>query len=469
MPRVHLPGLSSQRLKTALQAIRSFTSRPLARQLILGLFIVQAVVLVFTVRLGTPPDEQNNIDFVQYYAHHSVSPFFSHQTPTYSLGDKTREIDYLYHYLMSLVARVLPFSQPMEDKIIRLFSVLFAVLTIWVLVRLLQRLKVSEAAINSSLLVLTNLPMVLLLSAAVNNDVLVWLGMSLGLLLVLRLIEDPSPADVLWLFALCCLGGLAKRTLLPACFIFGVTGLIIVMRCWRSLLEKLKGTSSKRYFIVALIIAVLGLGLFTERVGGNLIKYHSVQVTCEQVDGTAACYNFWTNIRARSLLEQHQTSVMPLPEFVFRWTNDSFVNVVDIQTQFWRHEVKPARVLTPLLVLGLFVGLTYGLWYEKEHYKKEVESRYRIYVFAVTTVFVLVQLAVNLSTYLHYKVYGVALNGRYIIPSLLPLTGLAALYWSKMLKQRPSALVLLGSLLVVATISGSGLLMMLRNTQFYRG
>jgi len=465
MLRFQSQGVLLERLRMMLQAVRSFMGKPLARKLIFGLFIVQAVVLVFAVRITVPPDEQNNINFIQYYAQHSISPFLTNQTPTYSLGDKTREVDYLYHYTMSLVERVLPFSETTEDRIIRLFSVAFAVFAFMTLVRVLKRLKISEATINVSLLILTNLPMVLLLSAAVNNDVMVWLGMSLGLLLVLRLMEDPLPTDLLWLFALCCLGGLTKRTLLPVCLVFGISGLTIAIKQWRLLVQRLK--SPKRYFVVALVIAVLGLGLFAERVGGNIVRYKSVQVTCEQVDGTAACYNFWTNVRARSLASLPPEKQLPMPFFVVRWFSDSFFNVVDVQTQYWKHQVKPARLLTPLLVAALFVGLGYGAVYERKRFVLERESQYRVYVLGVALMFIAVQLAVNFSTYTHYKVYGLALNGRYIIPSILPLAGLAAFYWSKLLARRPGWLVMVAIGLIVFTIGGSGLVMMLRNGQLY--
>jgi len=455
------------RARTVLAAVRSAMAKPLARWLILGLFVVQAVVLVFAVHITTPPDEQNNIDFIQYYAHHSLSPFFTDQTPTYSLGDKTREVDYLYHYVMSLVVRVLPVSETAEDRVVRLFSVLFAVLAFMVLVRLLQRLKMSETAINTTLLIVTNLPMVLLLSAAINNDVLVWLGMLLGLLLVLRLAERPTPTDMLWLLALCCLGGLTKRTLLPVCFIFGLSGLAIAIAHWRILLARLRPLNA--YFVVALIVAVLGVGLFSERIGGNVIKYKSVQVTCEQVDGPAACYNFWTNVRARTLVQQPQEKPLPIPFFVVRWFSDSFFNIVDIQTQYWKHQVRPARLLTPLLAVVLIVGLVYGVLYEKSRFASDAASRYRVYVMAVALVYVAVQLAVNFSTYTHFRVYGLALNGRYIIPSILPLAGLAGFYWPKLLARRPHLSAALAVGLALFVIGGSGLLMMLRNSQLYHG
>lgn len=454
-------------LAAGLDATRRFMGKPMALWLILGLFVVQAGVLVFVVDIYTPPDELNNVQFIEYYANHSLNPVFTKQTPTYDLGDKTREVDYLYHYTMSLVVRALPLSSTTDHHVIRLFSVVTGLLSFLVLARVLKRLGVPAAVTASCILIITNLPMVLLLSAAINNDVFVWLGTALGFLLILRLLDKPTALDFVWLVALCSLGGLVKRTLLPFSVFIGIWGLLIVVRNWRKI--RIRSEVKHWYFIVAVLIALLGIGLFAERVGGNIVRYGSIQVTCEQVNGDGACYDFWTNVRARSLtLLPHQTPV-PLPAFVLHWFSDSFFNIVDIQSQFWHHAVRPARIVTPLLVAALVSGLAYGGWYEKRRFIRDELSRRRTYVMGISLACVLVQLVVNYSTYNHYHVYGIALNGRYIIPCLLPLIGLAGFYWSQMLGRHPRVLSALVVILVVVTIGGSGLLMMLRNSQLHTG
>src|SRR5262245_11585955 len=108
---------------TLFRQLARFVNTPLARRLVLGLFVAQALVLVFVVRVGTPPDENNHIRFIEFYANHSLSPIFTDQiqTPTSTLGDKTREVDYLYHYTMSMVYRVSPLPTDGTYTLIRLF------------------------------------------------------------------------------------------------------------------------------------------------------------------------------------------------------------------------------------------------------------------------------------------------------------------------------------------------------------
>jgi hypothetical protein len=154
---------------------------------------------------------------------------------------------------------------------------------------------------------------------------------------------------------------------------------------------------------------------------------------------------------------------------VVRWFSDSFSNVVDIQAQGWRHEVKPARWLTPVLVFLLIVGIVYGFLYDKHKFAANRESRLRLYIMMIALFFVGVHLMVNYGEYKHYKVFGIALNGRYIIPSLLPLIIFAGFYWSKLLARYPKLLVVLAIIVALGTIFGSGLLMMFRNPQLIHG
>jgi hypothetical protein len=447
--------------------IRTFMASPWGLRLVLLLFVLQAVFLVFTVRIGTPPDEANHLQFIGYYTDHSLSPFLDQQQPTYNLGDKTREADYLYHYGMSMVERILPLSHHAEILSIRLFSVLFGVLTFVILAKALRRLGLTGGVIAGIFLLLTNLPMVLLLSSAVNNDTLVWLAMSLGVLLLVRLWKKPTALDLMWLINLSLLGGLVKRTFLPLGMVFGLIGLAILLRHRQELWSELKRFNW--HFAAALIVLIVGVGLFTERIGGNIVRYGKVVPTCEQVRGEAACYNFWVNVRARDLAKRAPEPQLAPPTFAIRWVGESFINVVDIQTQGWRHEVKPVRWLTPLLAWSLLAGLVYGAIYEWRRFRTNQQARWRVYIGVIALFYIAVQFMVNFTSYRHQHVFGLALNGRYILPGLLPLAGLGWFYWAKLLTRRPRLQVVLAISIVLCTVLGSGLLMMLHNSQLRTG
>lgn len=455
------------RLSSLAKLIGQLAGTPNARYLVIILFVIQAVFLVFTMNIGTPPDETNHIQFIDYYAHHSISPIFDNQQPTYYLGDKSREVDYLYHYGMSLIERVLPFSANAERHIIRLASVGFAVLTLIVLGRLGRLLGFSAAAITVALLIVTNLPMVLMLSSAINNDVLVWLGFAFGLLLLVRLWHKPNTMDLLWLLNLMIYGGLVKRTMIPIVLALALGVMLPVYSSRKVLFSQLRKAGIPMF--IAIFLLIVGIGLFAERIGGNLISYGSITVTCEQVHGDSACDEFWLNGRKQDLDTRDAEKPISRPDFVVRWFEVSFMNVVDIQTQGWRHEVKPARFVVPLLVWSLTIGLFYGLIYDLRHFRQNKTSQWRLYVLAMLIYFVLVQLFVNYGSYRKNGFFGIALNGRYILPSLLPMAMYACYYWTKILKDYQITRLIITVLVVLTTILGSGLLMMIHNPQLFNG
>ncbi len=453
-------------------AISQWFGSKTARLLVLGFFVAQAVTLSLVMGIGKPPDELNHLSFIDYYAHHSLDPTFTGQTPTYNLGDKTREVDYLYHYLMSLMVRLLPDSVDVRAHAVRIVSVGIALLTFIVVARLMKRIGVGEAATTAGLAVVTNLPMVLMLAAAVNNDTSVWLGTAVGALLVVRLWQKPTVTDLGLLLIVAVAGGIVKRTLLPIGLVFGVAAVIVLVRQHRLFIAQLRPFRWKHALLALLLI--VSIGLFAERVGGNLIRYHAVAPTCNQVAGAGACSVFWGNQRDASLAKLPPQKIVPLTIYPFMWFGNSMQNIVDIQTQSWYHQVKPARFLVPLLTAMLVIGLAFGLWRDGRSARRDVSARlcFGLLLFALYSM--AVELAANYALYRQRHVWGLALNGRYILPAVILLAPLAAYYWTVLVKrfriprlvgqsQRVTAVVLaLG--VIAATIWFSGLNMVLRNS-----
>lgn len=421
---------------------------------------------MFVVHTGTPPDEENHLAFVSFYATQSPSPFFSEQEPTWQLGDKTREIDYLYHYVMSWIVRILPFSYETEVHILRLFSVGFGLATFVLLAKVWHRLGVSPLVSNVALLILTNLSMVLMMSSAVNNDTLVWLGVTAGVLLLLRLWQSPRLIDVILLLNLAVAGGLVKRTLLPIGLVFGILAVLLLWKHRHFFAERLrKGVGWK--LLLAGGLLVLSTGLATERIGGNVLVYGDVAPECNEVQGEAACKNYWSNVRRNRLAAEVPPPSIPLPAFIGKWFVSSFSNITDIQTQGWRHEVTPPSWLAPLLMGVLGVGLGYGVLNDVRQFKRNQQSRWRLYVIALMAYIILVQLIVNYNLYLEYRFFGIALNGRYILPAVLVLVGLNGYYLGKLLKPKWSGMLAVS--IIVLIVGYAGLMMMLRNPQLFVG
>ena len=463
-----------------LQKINRFVASRTARLIVLGLFAAQAVLLAFTMHVGTPPDENNHIQFTQYYAENSISPFFSHQTPTFNLGDKTREVDYMYAYLTSLLYRVSPLSSHANVIMLRLFTVAVAVLTMVLFARLFKKLGVGDGAITVGLLALTNLPMVLMLSSAVNNDVFVWLGTALGSLLVVRLWQKPTLTTFLWTASVTAIGGLFKRDLFVVGALFAVLAIVIVVRQRKAFFASVTQRPHWQ-LIVAGIVFLIGIGLFAERVGVNLVEYGSVTPSCNIVQGEQACSVFWGNQRDIDLATKdpsvfyrwvgnahYDIHLMSPALFVVRWAGDSFYNIVDIQTQGWHHVVQPSLVVVSFLG-AVFVAITaLAIWFDIKH-RKERFAKARLVLMAIALIYIVAQLGVNYLTYRQDHIYGIALNGRYVLPSVFIMTLLGTFAASQFLRKYPALRLLAGVVVVATVIFGSGILLMFSNPQLVTG
>lgn len=468
-----------QRLKSWFNWAQTFVAGRGFLYFIYALFVIQTGFLAIVTKFSVPPDEKNQIDFIEYYAHHSLSPFLQHQMPTENLGDITRQVDFVYHYAMSLVMRISPLPDHYDLYVIRFFSIGFAVITFVLLLRMLRELHVSRAASHLGLFALMNLPMVLMMSSAVNADVLVWLGTVSGIYLMLRIWKYHQPSDVLFLLIVAIYGGIIKRTLFPICLIFGVTALVMVARYWHDLKSKVRLRSWRQ--IVLIVLLVIGVGLFVERVGGNLYQYHTVSPSCTQVQGDGPCSVYWLHNRKTALDSDIDSAteyylgdgasvdrtLAPLPTFFVKWNISNFDNLVDIQTQGWKHTMPPPWWLGGGLLILVTVTLIYGLMYEIKHLRAEEMARWRLIVIGFAVFIVGTQFVVNYGTYVRSHVFGLALNGRYILPALMLLIGLCAWYGRKLFGRIAGPVLI--TLVLIGIIGLSGLIMMVRNPQLFFG
>lgn len=462
--------MKSEKFQKILKRCGVFIKSSSFRRAIFLLFIIQAVILVFITKTGVPPDENNHIRFIEYYAQHSLDPIIEEQTSGFDkVADVTRQASYLYHYLMSLVYRISPLDAEGTYSVIRLFSVLLGLLTLIVTAKWLRRLAVPESAINIGLLLFSNMPSFLMVSAAVNNDPAVWLISSLGILMILRLWDKALLQDLLWLVILVASGSIVKRTFLPLAVVFALFGIFIVFKNYKNLLKQFKKPNWK--LVLLTLGAVISIGFFTERIIGNLVEYKNIDLKCEQVHTDEQCRGHWLYERTRWLEDSkpENPDYIPAPIFAVRWFWSSVSNNINIQTQLWKHEVKPNFGFRIYLSILLFIAIVAGIIIEKRRFRKDEVARKRLFILTILIGYVFFHMFVNYRLYKRYAVYGLALNGRYLIPSLLPLTVFAVMYISQILKRWPRLLLVLSVATIGLFFFNSGIKLLLSNPQIWLG
>lgn len=431
------------------QALGRFAGTPLARKLVYGLFLVQALYLVFMIPIGVPPDELAHIRVAeQYVEQNEWSPVLKEQT-LYSIGEITRNTDYFYHYVLSLFMRIIPLEGVPLYASLRVLSVITVLLTFFAGARLMRRLGASEAVTTVGLLIVSNIAQVLFMSAAINQDQLTWLATTLGAFLLVRLWQKLTAVDVLALTSVILFGAIIKKTFLPIAVLFGLVMLALVIYRRKAFAPEVKKafTHWRPAVIILSIVVLLGVGLNVERFGTNIIQYQQISVSCNKVHTHEQCLEHGVYRRNDRLTNDKPLEFNPIPltEFVPFWYYRNFLGVFG--TQGWNGRALPDTwayyTFLSITTVALLVGLVYSVrrWRRPESL-----------IYFASLGYIVVQLAVNYNMYLTYAAQGLALQGRYIFPIIVPLVLVLTMILHKALKRW--SLVPVGSaLLSIAVVS----------------
>ncbi len=272
-------------------------------RLIITAFVIEALWIAFSARYPMAFDENYHFGLIQLYSH-QLSPFFRHEPAGASiLGDVTRYPSYLFHYLLSFLYRLIEvITKNTADQIVALRIVnvfLFASgLALWK--KVFRCLGVSGALGNVVLVVLILLPQIPFLAGQINYDNLLFPLTALSLLLTAQVANAlkavrVDAAKLLWLIILALLTSLVKYTFLPI-----MAGLAIYLgaQWWRqrrTLAKSLKNSWTKIALPVKMLLItalILSGGLFIERYGYNVARYHELVPDCGRVIGTDPCLDY---------------------------------------------------------------------------------------------------------------------------------------------------------------------------------
>ena len=185
---------------------------------------------------GLPYDEPSHWSNVLFYADHGTLPILGHATVTYEA--QQGPLAYVLDAIIVYMARSAGASASTAFHAIRLLGVLELAGLVLVIVALIRRLIPSPRLYIAATAVLALNPMLLAMSASVQNDTLaVLLGCTTLLLAVTHLREHPRTRDAGLVGVVAGLAVLTKLTALAA-----VAGVLVWLR-WKHRREGLKPTA----------------------------------------------------------------------------------------------------------------------------------------------------------------------------------------------------------------------------------
>lgn len=438
---------------------------------ILALLIVQAAWIALSGRYPMAFDEDFHLGIIKLYAHH-ISPFWAHQPENADMfGAVARDPSYLYQYLMSFPYRLfsaLALSQTTIVIIFRFINIGLSVGGLVLMRRLLLETRASVGLVNAALLVFVLLPIVPMQAAQINYDNLFLPAVALALLLTVKFNSElkKRQLNAKTVFALaitCLLASLVKYAFLPifiAIIVFAVVRLCRLRHSFKlgPALAKSWQQMSGWLKVVLVTILIISFGLFLQRIGYNVVRYHTPVPGCAKVLTREQCseYGPWIrnyNLKLAKLPGPHSPLTFTREWFYGMWLRTMFA-VGGPSTDF------QSRGPLALPGIGVIFFAVIGLVAFIVTVGKVLELYDPAIIWLFLTTIIIYVVLLWLDEYQAYVQTGqpVAINGRYLLPILLPVIFLMVVATAELIRHKPRLQLWLATLTIVCLAWGGGAL-----------
>lgn len=445
---------------------------------ILVFFVFESGWIALSAAYPQAFDENFHFGLIQVYSHYWF-PFLSSQPPNASAyGAVARDPSYLYHYLMSFPYRVIAtFYHEQIGQIIMLRFINIGFLTVALVLfrKILRRVGISRSLANVSILLFALIPIAPQLAAQINYDNLLIPLVALVVLLTFDVIDQlrshkPSVKTISLLLGLCLLTSLVKYAFLPIFLAVVVFLIALGFRSYRHqlrlLLSHLNGNwkkQSARLKILLVGFLLLSAGMFIQRDGINLVKYHNVEPDCATVLSVNACkaysawdYSYTNHQQIKDQSTAGNASYRNIFSYAEQWLYwmwyRLFFAVNGPASSFTNYPPLPLPSAAAILLSlgGTFFFIKY--WRRIFH-----NNIYLVLLFVVSVSYIVVLFAQGYSDY-HYTDILVNMNGRYLLPVILLVAALIGSALSLALRNSVTTKFVIAGLVLVFFLQGGGFL-----------
>jgi hypothetical protein len=450
---------------------------------VLVIFVLESAWIAFSALYPQAFDENFHFGLIQLYSHHWL-PFLSGQPANAdAYGAVARDPSYFYQYLMSFPYRFLALFMHSQAALViamRLIDVAFFTVGLALFRRVLLRVGLSRGLSNASLLLFILIPIVPALAAQVNYDDLLFPLTAWVCLETFNVIDElklrkPSAISLLKLLTISLFACLVKYAFLPMLLSIVLVLGIIIYKTYRNNFDDLRAALARSFISASTwtklslsILCLIAIGLLVQREGVNVIKYHSVVPDCSRVLSVKQCsaYSPWyvdyqrhQQVLMGATPASENLAVYTWQWFYWMWYR-LFFAVNGVASNFNTLPPLPLPSLAAVLV-GL-AGLAAVIkWRRRLLYQNP-------YLLFLLTLCVVYSASLFTKGYATYKYTAVLenMNGRYLLPILLPLAAIMGLAFSASLRRstpRKAAALLV---VLVLFLEGGGLLtFMVRSDQ----
>jgi hypothetical protein len=447
-----------------------------------GIFVlifygVESVWIAFSAQYPQAFDENYHFGLIKVYSHYWL-PFFAQQPPNANaFGAVAADTSYFYHYLMSFPYRFIVLfihNQPGQVISLRLIDVVLMGVALVLFRKVLIRVGISRSLANISLLLFILIPIVPQLAAQVSYDDLFIPMTAWACLKCFDVIDDlraqkPSAKRLLTFLIVCFFASIVKFAFLP---IFVAMVLFLIYFIYKNYKDKLselarlywkdylKLKRPTKYLLCGLLI--ISVGLVFQRDGLDLIKYHSVEPDCSKVLSVKQCstYSPWDynyinhNNVASGKYVANDSVLLYTNNWLYRmWYRLFFaVNGITQTTSFANYPPLPLPAIAAAVV-GLF-GVAALIKTRKRVFSG---NPYIVVLLMISLIYCLTLFAQGYSTYKYTSILE-NMNGRYLLPILLPVAAVIGLAISKLLGGAKWSKAALSLVVVLMFLEGGGVI-----------
>lgn len=436
---------------------------------VMAFFVLEGVWIALSAVYPMAFDEEFHLGVIRIYSQ-QWSPFLASQPENANqFGALTADPSYLYHYLMSFPYRLVSTitdNLMIQVVFLRLLNVVMIVGGVVLFRRLFGRLGLSPMLANVAVLLFALIPTVPLLAGQINYDNLLLLLLAWVCLLVFDITKDLRARNLSvfrigWLAVVLLLASLVKYAFLPmalAVFVYlacmawwyfrgrGLAFWGAVTRSYRSI------TVRARFGLLALL--VVAAGLFVQRYGVNVVTYGDPIPDCGKVLTVEACmeYGPWgRNYRYATDVPMHNPSPIA---YTWLWLQSLHYRLFFVITGPPSYtNYMPALLPSAAAVVLCIFGVVAAVLYVRKLFAGQP---FLVFLVMLTVFYLGILWSQNYEQYLQTG-RPVAINGRYLIPLLLPLAVVLGRALRIALQPYHAVKTLSAAVLIILFLQGGGL------------
>lgn len=442
---------------------------------VIGFFIFEAAWIAITAAYPQAFDENFHFGLIKVYSHYWL-PFLSKQPPNAdAYGAVARDPSYLYHYLMSFPYRIITLfakTQTAQVILLRFINIGFFATGLVLFRKLLIKTKLSVGLSNLLILLVALIPVVPQLAGQINYDNLLFPLVAVVCLLSFNLIDqikkaEPKFKTYMSLLIVCFIASLVKYAFLPiflAITLFFIYYLIKKFGLKPGVIFTKLIAEFKKQSVIAKVILpgllILLIGMFIQRDGYNLVRYHTIVPDCSNVLSTNACKEYapWV-----ANIERHQAALKDnivasknpiyyLGQWMYWMWYRLFFAINGPSSQYVNYP--PLPLPSAIAAIAAITGLIALIKYRKKLFRS---NPYLVLLGVISVVYILALLVQGYTTYQFTAVLE-NMNGRYLVPILFLLLAIFGKAITYSLKKKRTLAVILACLVVVLFLEGGGLL-----------